>query len=154
MSLARSFLVLAEDLSENGKPRNSVRRRAISTAYYAVFHRLAQICAAEFIGSGPKLRNTTEYEQVYRQLDHVTVKTLFNAAPLKDKPVLRQIGENAGELQSERNRSDYLPAQRLYTRSRCQTLVQTAKSTLELIDNLSREDRRTLAIFLAFKKRP
>ena len=155
MTLALNFLALAEGLSKNDERRQSIRRRAVSTAYYSVFHRLAQLCAAEFIGSDPRLRDTDEYERVYRLLDHGSVKNHFEAQPLKNHPKLRPIGEQVVSLQSERNKSDYLPSRKgLYTRSRCQTLVQSAKSTIELIDNLSREDRRTLAIFLAFKKRP
>lgn len=155
MTLARNFLALAEDLSRNDSGRQSIRRRAISTAYYAIFHRLAQLCVAEFIGADPKLRLIAEYEQVYRQLDHGSVKTIFRAAPLSKNPELCEIGEHAGNLQSERIRSDYLPSRKgLYTRTDCQNLVAIAKTTIQLIDNLSREDRRTLAIFLAFKKRP
>ena len=51
------------------KPSQADLKRAISTAYYAVFHVLAKQCADAFAGSGPG-RSDKAWNQVYRALEH------------------------------------------------------------------------------------
>lgn len=149
------LLWLADDLCHRDVESRAtiLGRRAVSTAYYAVFHALASLCAAELLGSSAATRKTTEYERVYRALDHGSLKTAFKSDPLKKHPRLKPIGERVVELQSERTRADYLPGGRLYNEAECARLVQSAKSAVELIQQLPAADRRTLAVYLIFKNR-
>jgi hypothetical protein len=153
MTMVEHLLALAEELADNPAKSLTVRRRAVSTAYYAVFHALAGLCASEVLGNETDLRSN-DYVRVYRSLEHGTLKTAFNAAPLNRVATLRNIGNSVVELQSERIRSDCLPSQRLYTRARCRDLVESARSTVGAIATLSRDDHRTLAVSLLFKNRP
>lgn len=176
MTMAEALLDLAEELagrdiagSSGDKTRRAVvRRRAISTAYYAVFHALTRLCAKELLtGSRP----APEYEIVYRALNHGSLKEAFNKEPLRSNPALKEIGNRVIELQTARNLADYLPIGR-FNRSRaadekirgdddkirppsisCRKLVQAAQSTLKLIADLSSDDRRTLAVYLILKSR-
>ena len=49
-------------------------RRAVSTAYYAVFHRLAECCAEMLVGSSATQLTRDMWSQAYRGLDHGRIK--------------------------------------------------------------------------------
>lgn len=170
MIMTEALLDLAEELARQGSAgspgdktrRSVVRRRAVSTAYYAVFHALMQLCAEELLPGSR--RGAQEYEIVYRALNHGSLKKAFNKKPLNTTPVLREIGDRVIELQTARNLADYLPMGR-FNKVRaadekpkppsisCRKLVQSAQSTVKFLADLSRDDRRTLAVYLVFENR-
>jgi uncharacterized protein (UPF0332 family) len=156
MTMVERLLWLAEDLNRRSIELRSptIERRAVSTAYYAVFHALMSLCAKELLGVDGDTRKSVEYERVYRALDHGSLKAAFKSHPLKDMDSLRRIGESVVELQSERIRSDYLPpGGRLYKKTECARLVGSAKSAVKMLAGLSASERRSLAVFLIFKNR-
>ena len=153
MTMIERLLALAEQLAETSGKSLTLKRRAVSTAYYAVFHALAQLCADELLGHSFD-RQSKEYERIYRSLEHGTLKKVFKEEPLRRVAALEKIGNRLAELQSERIRSDYLPSRALYTRDQCQDLVRSAKSVVRSIAALSTADRKTLAVFLLFRTRP
>ncbi|MBI1980464.1 MAG: HEPN domain-containing protein [Methylocystis sp.] len=156
MTMVERLLWLADELSRQSREVKSaaVERRAVSTAYYAVFHAITALCASELLGSSGALKKTAEFERVYRALDHKSLKSAFSAAPLNNNQTFKAIGNRVVELQSERIRSDYLPSGRLYKKSECDRLVRSARSIVAALKNLSSQDRRTLAVYLIFKNRP
>src|SRR5215831_1344468 len=107
--MVERLLDLADQLVREGRRSSALRRRAVSTAYYAVFHALAKSCASILLPSMD--RNSEIYERVYRALDHGPLKTAFmaKAGPLADRDSLQKIGNLVVRLQSERHRADYLP---------------------------------------------
>jgi uncharacterized protein (UPF0332 family) len=153
MTMTERLLALAEQLAETSGKSLTLKRRAVSTAYYAVFHALAQLCADELLG-GRSDRRSEGYERVYRSLEHGALKKAFKEEPLRRVAALEKIGNRVAELQSERIRSDYLPSRALYTKDQCLSLVQSAKSTVRSISALSEVDRKSLAVHLLFKNRP
>src|ERR1700733_451735 len=142
MATMVSRLLDAADLSiQEGSNSSAFRRRAVSTAYYAVFHALAKHCADEMLQ--PIARNSDEYERVYRALEHGTLKSAFSKRSSK---ILRDIGDSIVGLQTERHRADYLPPVRnLFSISEAQKLVDQARKAVSEIESLSKQDRRTLA---------
>ncbi len=68
------LLATADDLivgrGRNRKPRQANLRRAVSTAYYAMFHCLAQCCADTLVGSAGSNRSKHAWRQVYRAVEH------------------------------------------------------------------------------------
>jgi uncharacterized protein (UPF0332 family) len=153
MTMIERLLALAQELAETSARSLTLKRCAVSTAYYAVFHALAELCAVELLGVAAD-RCSDEYIRVYRSLEHGALKTAFRAAPLNSVDALRNIGNRVVRLQSERVRSDYLPSQSLYSKDQCLDLVKSAKSTVRSIAALSQKDRKSLAINLLFKNRP
>jgi hypothetical protein len=153
MTIIERLLALAEELAEKSDRSPTLRRRAVSTAYYAVFHALAELCANELLGSETGKRST-EYVRVNRSLEHGTLKTAFAAAPLNGLATLQKIGNRVVRLQSERIRSDYLPQQSLYTIDQSVDLVKSARIAILSLAKLSLVERRTLAVSLLFKNRP
>lgn len=169
MTMVEALLELAEELAEQRKAHEDkmrhfvAQRRAVSTAYYAVFHDLMRLCAEELLGSSK--RSGPEYEIVYRSLNHGSLKDAFNKKPLNAAPTLKAIGDRVIELQTARNLADYVPMGRFNDKKRpadekpkpptlsSRKLVQSARSTVRLLGSLSPDDRRTLAVYLVFKNR-
>jgi uncharacterized protein (UPF0332 family) len=63
-------------LSVPKKPAEANLRRAISSAYYAVFHCLAKNCADLLIGGNNAQRSKPAWAQVYRALEHNNIKNM------------------------------------------------------------------------------
>ncbi|ORE92341.1 hypothetical protein [Aurantimonas sp. 22II-16-19i] len=140
--------MLAGEASRNP----SCGRRAVSTAYYAVFHALSDLATGCLL---PGVSNEAEdYVRIYRSLDHGPLKNAFIQAPLKDNPRLRPIGGLIAHLQSERVRADYLPADPLlFPHSQVLDLVLQASQIVQELRALTDDDRRKLAVCLLFRTR-
>jgi hypothetical protein len=108
-------------VSTAGAPRQVDLRRAVSAAYYGVFHVVATAVADQFVGAGR--RSTPEYALAYRRIDHKSLKALcaeIKAGRLSSKyedfvPAngfssdLKTVAVAAVELQERRIDSDYNP---------------------------------------------
>jgi uncharacterized protein (UPF0332 family) len=151
-SMVALLLEAADKLIEE-RPRSSAfKRRAVSTAYYAVFHALARLCADCLLPSVD--RGADEYSRIYRALDHGSLKTAFDKQPLRDHVSLRKIGDLVVGLQSERHRADYLPPiKNIFSRLDAQRLVGQARQAVSEIESLDTTDRRILATCLLFRAR-
>ena len=66
------------------KPRQANLRRAISTAYYAIFHHLLTAAADEFVGKS--LRGESRYSLVYRSIDHGAIRRACEVASRRELP--------------------------------------------------------------------
>jgi hypothetical protein len=149
------LLDLADQLVEQGARSSALRRRAVSTAYYVVFHAVAKSCAGILLRSVD--RNSDTYERVYRALDHGPLKKAFatKGSPLRTQETLRRIGDLVVSLQSERHKADYLPPNmRPFSSDDAKKLVDQARTAVRHIENLSEQDRFALATWLLFKNRP
>jgi uncharacterized protein (UPF0332 family) len=148
-----SLLLEAADTLLKERPRSSAfKRRAVSTAYYAVFHALAKLCAENLLHSVD--RTSDEYSRVYRALEHGSLKTAFGREPLRDHVVLRKIGDLVVALQSERYRADYLPpVKNVFSQQEIRKLTDQARLAVSEIEALNSQDRCTLATCLLFGAR-
>ena len=77
------LLDVARALASGSMPGDAALRRAISTAYYAVFHATLKMAAERFVGSAN--RDTAGYAILYRGFSHSRMKEICSAI---DKPVL------------------------------------------------------------------
>lgn len=117
MFLHDELLGLAFALSASTK--QAYRRRSISTAYYALFHRLAHDSATLFF---PSTRDEPVFTATIRALDHRTmlnvsqgfaglavpkgpVRQLMDSVTIPDE--LRQVSRCFVKLQRVRHRADY-----------------------------------------------
>jgi uncharacterized protein (UPF0332 family) len=147
------LLDLADQLVREGARSSALRRRAVSTAYYAVFHALAKSCASILLPSVD--RNSEPYKRVYRALDHGPLKAAFApTGPLKDREPLQKIGKAVVQLQSERHRADYMPPSKdFFSPNEAEELIGTARRAVTEIEALNSKDRVALATWLLFKSR-
>ena len=109
------------------KPRQVNLRRAISAAYYAVFHQILIATADEFVGKAS--RNDARHSLVYRSIDHGTIRRLCDEAsrPSPTPRYRKFLSEHGFEvnirnfaniflrLQTQRHEADYDPSQQFST---------------------------------------
>ena len=105
------LLQIATDLAEinTRRPRRADLCRAVSTAYYALFHCLARTCADGLAGRSRSVGNRPMWRRVYRALEHRQAKTRCENVPPSFPEEMRDFGQTFAELQSKRHLADYDP---------------------------------------------
>lgn len=147
------FLQIALELAnrEAGRPRYVSRSRAVSTAYYALFHALAEFCARQLVGAW---RPWKPFRHVYRSLDHATARKVFGdlrrSGEFSDDAVIA--GEIFRQLQDLRHAADYDPEYRV-SRNETLRLIDGARQAIGLINGLDPDERKLLAARLIERTR-
>jgi hypothetical protein len=151
VTMAGRLVETAEQLLLSKPKSATFRRRAVSSAYYAVFHSLAQMCVEAFL---PVSQSEEELLRIYRALDHGSLKNALVQPPLKGHAKIGQIAAAVVELQQERHRADYLPTDvSLFPLEQARALVERAKLTITQVSDLGEAERRLLATHILFKER-
>ncbi|MBC7586543.1 MULTISPECIES: hypothetical protein [unclassified Tardiphaga] len=121
-------------------------RRAVSAAYYGLFHS-ATIAASDFIVSKSR-RNHREWSLVSRSIDHKDLRELCKALdqpPGKYRPFIPAMGFSAElkdyaravvELQQKRHDADYDPIA-TFRVSDCKSLVASARNAATQFKSIS-----------------
>lgn len=145
-----NLLSLAEQLLAMRGLGSATRRRAVSTAYYAVFHRLADLCARRISGSAP---SEPEFQAAYRILDHGSA-----AQALVSNAEFRPLGATFKRLLDARAKADYVVISRKtesgvrggpgFSKVEAADWVEQARSLVSAIDALDLGAKRRLAILL------
>ncbi len=131
-----------------GRPRQAMLRRAVSTAYYAMFHALCQSNADTLVGQSPPDPHTDLWLETYRALQHRTAKNrLASYIQQAQDPVLRDFGQLFGTMQQRRISSDYNPRAR-FTRSEVISVIDRSEAAIHAFYNTPSPTRRRLAIYL------
>jgi hypothetical protein len=148
------LLDLADHLArrEAGRPKHISLRRAISTAYYGVFHALAKLCADELVGWS---KTWEAYTPIYRTLDHSTARRLFDRA--RDGTIygeeVAEIGRLFITLQQARYTADYDPRPFSISRQEALELIDRARRAVQAIRYIPAEKRLLLAAHLVARQR-
>lgn len=146
------------------KPRQVNLRRAVSSAYYAVFHHILTAASDEFVGKG--LRTDARYNLVYRSIDHAAVRrTCLEAArPVPSakfqnylpaegfEPAIRSFANIFVRLQELRHQADYDPSQSM-TSVDGMFSIYLAQNAIAEFDASSVEGKRLLLTILLFSPR-
>ncbi|NWG46166.1 MAG: hypothetical protein HXY25_06415 [Alphaproteobacteria bacterium] len=136
-----------------GRKRQSEadRRRAVSAAYYALFHSVAKFGADWLVGSNPDLSGA--YALAYRSLDHGTLKSGCMAL-VKQKPLtpLHIFASTLVDLQEDRHLADYAPEFSLDTES-ARAKIDRAADAISALKSADILDRHLFLSELYFKKR-
>ena len=146
------LLDLAQDLArrEAGRPKHASLRRAANAAYYAVFHRLARLCADELVGWSKGWDVVTP---VYRSLDHRAARRVFERERGRGTEALAELGEIFLVLQEARLAADYDPQPFAYGRGEVLDLIESARRALRILAGLTAETRLRLAVDLVIRPR-
>ena len=141
--------------SGRGRPRQTDLCRAVSAAYYAMFHTLAQCCADLLAGSSPSHRSQTAWRQTYRALEHGLARSQCdNHAAMRRFPAeIRQFAEVFVAMQRERHHADYDPGA-TFSRARVQQLVDQVSDTITKFNAADRGQRRAFSLYVLFRRRP
>jgi hypothetical protein len=142
-----------------GPPRQVDLRRAISAAYYGLFHFCLIAAADEFVGVTQ--RSTSRYALVYRSVEHKGLKELCTET-LKQVPVakyrpyvpaggfssgIQEFSTAAIELQGKRHLADYNPIPR-YKTSDAKVALNTARSAVHRFGQAEQEHRKAFLTLL------
>ena len=159
---SKRLLVIAEDLasrSTRGPPPQTFLRRAVSTAYYALFHHIVAAAADALVGR--KHRRTPRYALVYRAFDHTRMRqvsemldtqqfgekarsALNMAGPSQD---IRRVATALVTLQKQRHWADYDPRGSI-SASNARDLIEQAEFAIEALDRIPLDERRNMLVFM------
>lgn len=147
-------------MADEGRPRSASLRRAVSTAYYAVFQTLCATCADTLVG--PR-QPWSVYTPVYRAPDHYATVHALREPFLGANPQLKRLGLFLKELQSAREWADYNPEPRpdfkpgardsFFTRQEALRLIDSAVEAVGILDGLGEDARLKLAVRLVTRTR-
>jgi hypothetical protein len=147
--------------------RQADLRRAISSAYYGLFHAILAEAADEFIGKTK--RQTARYELVYRSVDHKSLRRLcedVTKATLPAKyaryaryapaggfgPDLIALATAVIDLQEKRHSADYDPLFHVSV-SDAVLVVATGRAALARFRGANRTRKRAFLALLVFSPR-
>jgi len=143
-----------------GRPRQVDLRRAISAAYYALFHAVLGAAADEFVGTSK--RGSKIHTLAYRSVDHKRVKDICSqldsgklsdyAPPSGFTVNLLRFAAVFKSLQEERHSADYDPEYGP-TAADADAEIAAARKALERFRAAPAVQRRTFLGLLLFKPR-
>lgn len=129
VNLAENLILTAKKLIEidNSENNQADLRRAISTAYFAVFHALARASADGLVGDDRNDRPNRAWVEVYRGLSHGPCKEACERAKAIGFPEeIEGFANNFVQLQNLRKRVDYDPT--------CRPTVEEARQWISIAD--------------------
>lgn len=130
-----------------GRPRQVMLKRALSTAYYAMFHALCQSNADTLIGASSRGSDAQTWLQTYRALDHRQARGRLASYSAGSGSTFQNFASAFGNLQEHRLDADYNP-RAIYVRSDVSDLIQRAETAIGAFCNVSGTQRRRLAVYL------
>ena len=137
----------------SGRPRQAMLRRAVSTAYYAMFHALCQSNADALVGPLPSGPDAELWLDTYRTLEHRAAKNrLASYISSRQDPAIRDFTRTFGSMQEQRINADYDPTAR-FVRSQVMTFISRAEAATRAFCNVPAQTRRSLAVHLLVRHR-
>ena len=151
-----NFIKTARELipTGQGKPRSTNLRRAVSTAYYAMFHCLAGSCADTLIGGLHAGRGSGAWILTYRALNHRSTKARCqDEQSLEQFPVsIRGFAKTFARMQEHRHRADYAPDAG-FRKSEAIQRINEAENAIRNLEGESLAERRAFAAYILFRGR-
>ncbi len=149
---SKHLLDLAAQLATppgRGRPRQTHLRRAVSTAYYALFHFLVAAAADLLVGQNE--RGGARYSLVYRSFDHREMKnSCANAASLVYE--LQTCARLFVELQVARHEADYEPNARISAHD-ATAAIDKAREAMAVFGLAEQNAKRLFLTRLRFRPR-
>jgi hypothetical protein len=141
-----------------GAPRQTDLRRAISNAYYALFHAIVTQATDELFGR-PQ-RGTQEYQTAFRRVEHRKLKRVCDDIAKTNLPRkhlifgadLTGVASVVIDLYEKRHSADYDPLYRVSS-SDADSAVRAARAALSSFRSLSREKQRIFSSLIALPTR-
>lgn len=139
-------------------------RRAISTAYYAVFHKILGTAASRFVGAGQEASGA--YAIIYRGFDHGKVKDVCTKLirPRLSETLKRQLGRSSisqdmqdfsrifPDIQEARHDADYDPTVS-FSVADVLTLIESAEAAMAAFDRAPAGEQGDVLALMLVKPR-
>ncbi len=152
--IADDLIELAFELARRdvGRPKSVSLRRSASTAYYALFHALAGLCAEQLVGLQ---KGWHVFTPIYRSLDHAKAKSVLNAVRRERHKgsSLDVVAVAFVTLQDARHDADYNPEPFRFKRSETLELIEAAQAAIAALGDLPAHEKLVLAVQLVAKSR-
>ena len=152
--IARDLLATARRLATatQRKPKQADLRRAFSTAYYALFHALANDAANLLVGNRVKSLELA-WTQTYRALNHGAAKSACEQIRQPRFPeAICTTAKTFVILQQRRHDADYDPILR-FTRGDALAAIAMAEQAVANMLSCETVDRRAFAVMLLLQRR-
>ena len=148
--LIQSARLLADG---GGNPSQESLRRAISGAYYALFHALCYAFADLVVGETPEDRASEEWYQAYRSLDHGHLARQCRHADVnRYSPSLRFFAATFDALQTSRHQADYSPRDN-YNQDEALAIIDRAEAAIADFAAASEGERGRFVAYAALRRR-
>ena len=148
------LMEVARALAESGHapPAQARLRRAVSTAYYALFHCLAASAADLFIGTA----RSPAWHRTYRALEHGRARSACRqASAMREFPVeIRDFAEAFVALQRARQEADYALDTPAYRKSDVRDHIASAELAIRQFGQAAVDAKRGLVAHVLFRQRP
>lgn len=123
-------------------------KRAVSTAYYGLFHALCASNADTLVGTSPARHDLELWVQAYRALDHRQARDrLTSYRRHVSVPEIRNFANAFANLQEQRLAADYNPLI-VFSRREVVRLIDLAEAATDAFVNITARQRRLLATHL------
>ncbi len=158
------LLAVARLLAADAQPSEAQLRRAVSTAYYALFHRVLQAAAGRFMGLDQE--TSAGYALIYQSFDHRHMKAVcegLDVATLKDS-LKRQLGRTAvsrdmrdfasnfPRIQEARHSADYDP-QAVFPHADVLSFIDTAAIAIEPFNRTADDEQADVLALMLVRAR-
>lgn len=124
-------------------------RRAVSCAYYAMFHTLALSNANTLIGASPADQQRWAWQQTYRAADHRPTRNKLSSASLGGRfpGAIRRFGVTFADVQRVRHSADYDPHSN-FPATDVSELIGRVETAIANFNQTPDDIRRDLAIHI------
>jgi hypothetical protein len=155
------LLLQADALAGKTGATQADLRRAISTAYYAVFHFCLTVAADMICGAAS--RSTDRYSFVYRSTDHSRLRGVCDQlrgskpnvafTPSGGFGRIADFARNAFNLYEQRIKADYDPSES-FTAAGVQIVVSDARQAITWFQSCTVDQQQAFLTLILFKPRP
>lgn len=148
--MERDLIYTARNLAvlDRRKPRQANLRRAASTAYYVLFHCLAENCADLLVGGAGANRSRKAWRQTYRALQHGAIKNRCQDRKIGKFPEgVQDFAAIFCTMQTRRHEADYDPHVTLH-RLEVVKDIGRVQNAITCFENVSDKDRRAFAVYV------
>ena len=123
----------------------------MSTAYYALFHGLAECCADELFNRN--MRGQPGWVRIYRAVNHGRAQEACRNRETRSLPIeIRHFASLFVDLQDKRHQADYDPLAVFY-KSEVERLILDTRAVLRGFETADRRERRSFAALVLFRPR-
>ena len=138
-----------------GRPLQEELKRAVSTAYYALFLHLCETTANLMIGAlRPEPGRRAAWQRMYRVLQHgATRNKCRNVTEMRQFPSgIQDFANRLVMVQDARHNADYDPFSK-YTRQDVSDIIKEVQDAISVFDATSRQDRLNFIAYLLASER-
>ena len=135
-----------------GQPLEESLRRAVSTAYYAMFHALSASNADSLIGISGNPATNTAWVATYRGIDHRAARRNLQRDPTRFSLATQNFIEIFARIQDARHGADYDPYETI-TLQQATKWIDTAEEAIEGFLGVPADERKAVAVRALIRER-